>query len=166
MNLRLLPLLALALAPLAPCAPAAEKAPAPAFAHEGERLRAALAAADDERLAATKAGDRARLEAIFSDALHYTHSSGKTDTKASYIASLTSRSTVYESFDYKDRTFTLIGAGLATMTGRVLVKVGPAGKPNDLDLSFLAIWREENGQWRFLAWQSCKLPAPVPAAAK
>jgi len=28
----------------------------------------------------------------------------------------------------------------------------------DSVLSYLAVWREENGQWRFLAWQSCKLP--------
>ncbi|MCX6951841.1 MAG: nuclear transport factor 2 family protein [Verrucomicrobia bacterium] len=159
--LRLLPLLALAFAP--PAAPAAEKSAAPAFANEGERIRAALTAADDERLAATKAGDAARLGAILSDDLHYTHSSGKVDTKASLIASLASKASVYESFDYKKRTFTLIGSGIATMTGRVITKVGPPGKPNELDLSFLAIWREENGKWRFLAWQSCKMPAPVAA---
>ena len=152
--------LALALAPALP-ALAAEKSPAPAFANEGERLRAALAAADDARLAATKAGDAARLGAILSDDLHYAHSNGKVDTKASLIAALSARTTVYESFDYKERKFTLIGAGLATMTGRVLVKVGPAGKPNELDLSILAIWREEQGKWRFLAWQSCKMPAPA-----
>jgi hypothetical protein len=52
------------------------------------------------------------------------------------------------------------------MTGRVLVKVGPPGKPNELDLSYLAIWREENGKWRFLAWQSCKIPPPVAPASK
>ena len=162
----LLPFLALVLAPLAPFASAAEKTPAPAFANEGERLRAALAAADDERLAATKAGDRARLEAILSHDLHYAHSNGKVDTKASLIQALASRTSVYESFDYRERKFTLIGAGLAMMTGRVLVKVGPAGKPNELDLSLLALWREENGRWRFLAWQSCKMPAPAPAATK
>ena len=151
------------LVPVAPPALAAEISPAPAFANEGERLRAALAAADDERLAATKAGDKARLEAILSRDLHYAHSNGKIDTKASLIASLVARTSVYESFDYKERKFTFIGAGLATMTGRVLVKVGPAGKPNELDLSILAIWREEQGQWRFLAWQSCRNPPP-PAA--
>lgn len=159
--LRLLPLLALALAPLAVTATAADKSTAPAFANEGERIRAALTAADNERLEATKAGDAARLGAIFSDDLHYAHSNGKVDSKASLIASLTSKASVYESFDYKERKFTVIGAGLATMTGRVLVKVGPAGKPNELDLSILAIWREENGKWRFLAWQSCRIPAPT-----
>ncbi len=164
----LLPLLASAFtfALIAPLATAAEKSSAPAFANEGERLRAALAAADDERLAATKAGDQARLEAILSNDLHYAHSSGKIDTKASLIKALTARTSVYESFHYQERKFTLIGAGLATMTGRVLVKVGPAGKPNELDLSILAIWREENGQWRFLAWQSCKMPVPAAAPTK
>ncbi len=164
----LLPLLASAFAftAIAPLATAAEKIPAPAFANEGERLRAALAAADDERLAATKAGDQARLEAILSNDLHYAHSSGKVDSKASLIKALTARTSVYESFHYQERKFTLIGAGLATMTGRVLVKVGPAGKPNELDLSILAIWREENGQWRFLAWQSCKMPVPAAAPTK
>ena len=49
---------------------------------------AAVVMADDERQAATKAGDRSRLEAIFSDELRYGHSSGKVDTKTSYIASL------------------------------------------------------------------------------
>lgn len=161
--LRLLPLLALAFVPL----PAAEKSSAtPAHATEGARLRAVLAAADDERLAATKTGDAARLGAILSDDLHYAHSSGKVDTKAALIKSVTARASVYESFDYKERKFTPVGPGLATMTGRVIVKVGPAGKPNELDLSFLALWREEGGKWRFLAWQSCKIAPPTPPAAK
>jgi hypothetical protein len=168
MKMKLRPLLTLiALCFAAPLpALAADKATPPAFANEGERLRAALAAADDERLAATKAGNQARLEAILSNDLHYAHSNGKVDTKTSLIANLVARASVYESFDYKERKFTLIGAGLATMTGRVLVKVGPAGKPNELDLSILAIWREEQGKWRFLAWQSCKMPAPAAPPAK
>jgi len=166
-RLRFLPLLAIAFALLATTAPAAEKSStAPAFANEGARIRAALTAADDARLVATKAGDAARLGTLLSDDLHYAHSNGKLDTKASLIAALSSRTSVYESFDYKERKFTLVGAGLATMTGRVLVKVGPAGKPNDLDLSYLAIWREENGQWRFLAWQSCKIPPAAAPATK
>lgn len=159
--LRLLPLLALAVA-ASLTATAADKT-APAFANEGERIRAALTAADDERVAATKAADAARLNAIFSEDLHYAHSSGKVDSKASLVASLTSKSSVYESIEYKERKFTLIGAGIATMTGRVIVKVGAPGKANELDLSILAIWREEQGKWRFLAWQSCKMPAPTPA---
>lgn len=127
---------------------------------------AAVRAVDDARTAAIVAANRAQMEAIFSDQLHYAHSSGVIDTKASYIQSLVSRSTVYESFDYKERKFTVAAPGVVLMTGRVIVKAGPAGAPNTNDLNILAVWRQENGKWRFLAWQSCRNPAPDAGAKK
>lgn len=120
---------------------------------------AALRAADDERLAATKAGSRERLEAIYSDELHYGHSNGKVDTKASQIAGILSGATAYDGFEYKDRTFVATAPGVALMTGRVLVHMrSKAGAKNTLDLNYLAVWRQENGRWRFHAWQSCRNP--------
>ncbi len=129
---------------------------------EADRLIAAVRAADDERLAATKAADPARLDAIFSDELRYAHSSGRVDTKDSYIKSLVSRSTIYESFDYREINFHPVGPGIVLMTGRVVIRAGNAGQKAANDLNFLAVWREENGRWRFLAWQSCKNPPPPP----
>ena len=38
----------------------------------------------------------------------------------------------------------------------------PTGKLVN-DLNYLAVWREEKGKWRFLAWQSCKNPPPGDA---
>jgi hypothetical protein len=127
---------------------------------------AAVKAADEERMAAIKAGDRARLDAIFSDELRYAHSSGKIDTKASYIQSLTSRNTVYESFEYKERNIVEAGPGVALVNGRVLVKAVSNGARADNDLNILAVYRLENGKWRFLAWQSCKNPPPAEPAKK
>jgi ketosteroid isomerase-like protein len=129
-----------------------------------EQMLAAARAADDERLAATKAGDPARLNAIFSDDLRYAHSSGKVDTKTSYTRSLTTHSTVYESFDYLERNFKVAGPGIVLMSGRVVIHSRNDGQPVVLDLNFLAVWREEGGRWRFLAWQSCKNPPPAPPA--
>lgn len=126
-----------------------------------DKLIAAVRAADDERLAATQSGDPARLDAIFSDQLHYAHSSGKVDTKASYMKSLVSRATVYESFEYQTRNFTPAGPGIVLMTGRVAIRASNNGQKVNNDLNFLAVWREENGKWRFLAWQSCKNPPPA-----
>jgi ketosteroid isomerase-like protein len=146
--LRLLPFLALAFV----------------AAHAADsKIIAAVKAADEERMAAIKAGDRARLDAIFSDELRYAHSSGKIDTKASYIQSLTSRNTVYESFEYKERNIVEAGPGVALVNGRVLVKAVSNGARADNDLNILAVYRLENGKWRFLAWQSCKnLPPAEP----
>lgn len=122
-----------------------------------------LRAADDERVAAIIAADPARLAAILSDELHYAHSNGLIDTKASFIESLTSRRTVYKSFEYVRHRFIPAAPGVVLMTGRVLVRIGNAEGERLLDLNFLAVWREEGGRWRFLAWQSCRNP---PAAAK
>ena len=130
-----------------------------------DKLIAAVRAADDERVAATKAGDRARLDAIYSDALHYAHSNGKIDTKTSYVGSLVKRTTVYETFDYKERTFVPAGPGVVLMKGRVLVHASTSAGKVENDLNYLAVWREEGGQWRFMAWQSCKNPPANSAAA-
>jgi ketosteroid isomerase-like protein len=128
---------------------------------------AAVRAADDEKVAAILAADRARLDAIFSDDLRYAHSSGGVDTKASYVDAVASGRTKYVVYEYQERNFTLAAPGVALMTGKIHAKsTNAAGATNDNVLGFLAVWREENGKWRFLAWQSCKLApaAPAPAA--
>lgn len=122
-----------------------------------------LRKADDERVASTIAADKAKLTAVFSDDLRYAHSSGTVDTKASYIESLVTGKTKYEAIDYEERNFTFPAPGIALMNGKAHVKVTGANGPVDMILGFLAVWREEGGHWRFLAWQSCKLPAPAPA---
>jgi hypothetical protein len=125
-----------------------------------------LKAADDERVAATIAGDRAGLTAILSDDLHYAHSSGAVDTKSSYIEALTSGRLKYVSMQYEARDFTFPAPGVALMTGRANVEVAKADGKTAMKLTFLAVWREEQGHWHFLAWQSGKLPDAAPAPAK
>lgn len=122
----------------------------------------AVTAADDERVAASSAADAARLDAILSDDLRYAHSNGKIDSKASLTNSLVSHKTVYEHFDYKERTISPVGPGVALMSGRVLIDVRSGTQMQKIDLNYLAVWREEHGQWRFLAWQSCKNPVAPP----
>lgn len=124
------------------------------------KMLAALRAADDERVAATLAGDRARLAASYSDELHYAHSNGQVDNKASQIEGVATSAASYDRFEYKDRTFVPIGPGIVLMKGRVIVHMTnkQSGQKIANDLNYLAVWREEKGRWRFLAWQSCKNP--------
>ena len=134
-----------------------------------DKLIAAVRAADDERVAATKSADRTRLSASYSDDLHYAHSSGKVDNKASQIDGIVNGGNIYERIEYKDRTFVPIATGIVLMKGRAIFTMQPkAGGAKVInDLNYLAVWREEKGRWRFLAWQSCKNPPPaVPAAKK
>ena len=57
------------------------------------------------------------------------------------------------------------GPGVVLMSGRVMIRVRTGEQKTANDLNYLAVWREENGHWRFLAWQSCKNPPAVPASA-
>jgi len=122
---------------------------------------AALQIADKARVAAMQSPDREKLSAIFSDDLRYAHSNGVVDTKASFIDILATGKTKYVGYDYEERNFTFPVPGIALMSGRAHVKAVTATGEMDSVLSFLAVWREEKGQWRFLAWQSCKLPTSI-----
>ena len=147
--LRFLPIFAFALSPL----------------HAADDQRTArLKAADDERVAAIIAGDRARLTAIFSDDLRYAHSTGAVDTKESYTEALATGKTKYLAIDYQERNFTFPAPGVALMTGKAAVKIEKGDQKIDMVLGFLGVWHEEQGTWRFLSWQSCKLPDAAPAA--
>lgn len=123
---------------------------------------ATVRAADDERIAAMLAADPVRLDALLSDQLHYAHSSGFIDTKASFIESLAGRHVIYESAEYVQRDFIPAGPGVMLMKGRARFMAGRGAERTLLDLNFLAVWREEGGRWRFLAWQSSRNPSPAP----
>lgn len=120
-------------------------------------LLVAVRAADDERVAATKAGDRGRLAAIYSDDLRYTHSSGKVDNKAEHIEQVARRETVYENFNYRAREFRSAGPGIVLMEGRLQIESRNARGRQQSEVSFLAVWREEAGRWRLLAWQAGRI---------
>lgn len=124
---------------------------------------AAWRAADDARVAAMLSASPTQLDAVFSDELLYVHSNGAADTKASFIAALTGGKTQYRSIIYEQRDFREVVPGLVLVNGRCRVVVGSKEPFNDLQLSFLAAYRLERGVWRFLAWQSCRLPPPAAA---
>lgn len=124
----------------------------------------AVKAADDARVAAMKAADAAKLGSLLADDLRYAHSNGIIDTKASLTDILTSGRTKYLGIDYEERNFTFPAPGIALMSGRARIQATTATGTMDSVLGFLAVWREEKGQWRFLAWQSCKIPTATPAA--
>jgi hypothetical protein len=140
---RWLPFLALLLAPLVAAADQAEFD--------------AVRQADDARIAATKAADRPALEAIFSDSLNYAHSSGTVNDKRTYIDAIVGGKTKYASILFENRKFTEAGPGVVLITGHENIVEVKDGVSTALHLNVLAVWRLENGAWRFLAWQSNKL---------
>jgi hypothetical protein len=120
----------------------------------------ALARADDARIQAIVKGDSNGMLKIFSPDLRYAHSNGIIDTRDSFIQGVTSKKMQYHEFVYHERNFTFPSPSIALMTGRARTRVTIPSGEVDAELGFLAVWREEKDGWRFLAWQSCRLPKP------
>jgi hypothetical protein len=118
----------------------------------------AVRSADDSRVSATIAANQAQLDAIFSDNLVYTHSSGAVNDKAAYMAAIVSGKTKYFSIEYESRSFESVAPGIVLMRGRCLIHSVNSGQSVENYLAYLGVWLEEKGAWRFLAWQSCHLP--------
>jgi hypothetical protein len=118
----------------------------------------AVRRADDARVSATLAANRDQLDAVFSNDLVYTHSRGAVNTKAELTAAIVTGTTKYFSIDYESRDFEIAAPGIVLMRGRCLIHSANNGQSVENYLAYLAVWREENGVWRFLAWQSCHLP--------
>ena len=119
---------------------------------------AEILALEDRRYAAMTSNDLAALEALFHDEMIYTHSSAVVDTKASYLEALRSGKTRYKSakrFEEKVR----FAGDTALVTGRAEFEVELNGNPKTLRLRFLNAWTKTPAGWKFIAWQSCSLPA-------
>jgi hypothetical protein len=123
--------------------------------------KAAVISADDMRIATMRAPQQDKLRAIFSDDLRYAHSTGTVDTKSTFIELLVSGKTRYLGYDHVERSVTIPSPSIALVVGQARVQAESANGKSDNVLSYLAVWRLEDDQWRFLAWQSCRLPHPV-----
>jgi len=123
----------------------------------------ALTAVDDARVAAMLKPSKPTLDTVLSDYLRYAHSNGKVDTKASLTGSLLGGEAKYVSYKYSERSFKFPAPDVAVMAGRLEVQAVVDGVSMTTGISYLAVWRLEKSQWKFLAWQSCKIPPATPA---
>jgi hypothetical protein len=119
---------------------------------------ARITAADDARVAALKAADIKQLSAYLSDDLHYAHSNALVDTKASFLELIGTGKAKYQRLDYVKRDFAFPAPGIATMTGFFDVKAVINETTTETRICFLGVWRLEKGDWKLLAWQTCKVP--------
>ena len=113
---------------------------------------------EDQRFAAMIARDFAALEKLVHDELLYTHSSGVTDTKASWLESMKAGKTKYKSAICSDRQVRFFG-DVALVRGKAAIEAEINGQPRSLKLLFLNAWTRTPQGWKFAAWQSCPQPA-------
>ena len=117
-----------------------------------------LLALEERRFDAMIARDFAKLDALVHDELRYTHSSGVTDGKASWLDSMRSGRVKYKSAKSSEQKVRIYG-DTALVTGRGEMQVEVGGQAKTLRLRFLNAWTKTPQGWKFVAWQSTPLPA-------
>lgn len=121
---------------------------------------AAVRSADERRIQATISGRAEDLRELLSDELVYAQADGRVQTKAQLVAALPSSQLKYLSVEPSEEVFQSIAPHAATLSGRARLVVDASGRKLSFTLRFLAVWREESGHWRLLAYQSAQLEAP------
>lgn len=116
-----------------------------------------LKQAELSRFKVMVAKDRAGLEAVIHRDLVYFHSSGVADNKDSYIASIFSGKSNYQSIDAVELATRVYGE-TGINTGIVnIITINAEGKEAPLKLRFTDVFVFEDGRWQMVSWQSTKL---------
>lgn len=102
--------------------------------------------------------DEASLNKLLSDSLSYGHSSGgPAQTKAQFIESLTSGTSVFKKVELSGQSITIKG-NTAVVRHVLAADTDDKGKgPRSIKLWILLVWTKEHGKWQLLARQAVKL---------
>jgi ketosteroid isomerase-like protein len=111
---------------------------------------------DKQRMTAMAQKDLAKLNALLSDDLVYTHSSARLDTKQSLIGAMEAGRTVYTAVvpaDVKAQDY----GDTVVLTGSARISVNAGGNAMSFGVRFTDVYVNKGGNWQMVAWQSTRL---------
>ena len=114
---------------------------------------AQIQAAENAWISAIKAHDAAALDRVLNDDLLYVHSGGVIDSKAQYIAKVTSGKQVYKSVEQFKMKIRVDGALATTQCWARMQGVNATGNFDD-KLVITHIWVKAGGTWRLANHQT------------
>lgn len=127
----------------------------------------ALAASAEEEAVAKKveafrlaqiAADPKALGALCWDDLSYSHSSGKVEDKATFIANTTDGKSKFLSIEYKDPTIKVVGpAAIVRFHWIAEQEMAADGKKVPTNLHILMNWQKQGDEWKLLSRAATKL---------
>ena len=113
----------------------------------------AVSAAVESLRKAMAESDKASLEKLAEEQLLYSHSSGRIENKAEFIATLVGPKSGFSAISLSDQTVNVV-EDIALVRHKFTGT--RKGDGNIMNLAVLTVWRERGGQWRLLARQAAK----------
>jgi len=114
----------------------------------------AVSAAVEAFRKATIAADKSTLDKLTANELSYGRSSGRLETKAQFIESLTSGKSGFSAIELSDQTITILDQ---TALVRHVFNGASRRESANLKLSILTVWLRQQDQWKLVARQAAKL---------
>jgi hypothetical protein len=129
----------------------------PAFATDSDE-EAAVAKGVEAFRAGQIAADARALDALCAPELSYSHSDGRVEDKATFIANATSGKTKFLSLAYEDVKIRVVGAAAIVRFHWIGENQSAAdGKKNATNLHILMNWQKQGADWKLLSRASTKL---------
>ena len=112
--------------------------------------------ADKARLAAMMSGSGDALARLMSDQLRFVHSDGRVESKADYVKNLMAGDTAYADAKTSELETTQVANDVVVVIGVQEMRKRLGTEWSNIKLRYLAVWRNESGTWRMVAWQSAR----------
>lgn len=125
----------------------------------GEPAVTAALNADRARLTAMMAGDGVALGRVMSEQLRFAHSDGRVESKAEYVQNVIAGDTAYADVRTSEVETIQISPDVVAVFGVQQMRKRFGSEWSDITLRYLAVYRNEAGAWRMIAWQSARPPA-------
>jgi Domain of unknown function (DUF4440) len=122
---------------------------------------AEVKAVELHRFAAMVQGDTQLVGRMLGEDLTYTHSSGAVDSKASFLAALSTGKLRYLALTPSAVEARIYANAAAVVTGRIEMRVAQDGKEAAFPARFTSVYFHRHGSWVLVAWQSTRLPQPA-----
>lgn len=124
-----------------------------AFAQNKEE--SAVAAAVENLKKAMIDADSSALAGMVLDELSYGHSSGKIESKASFVGSLASGKSDFLNMDLTDQTIRVVNH-TAIVRHTLSAQIIDNGNAATVKLLVLLVWVKDKGRWKLLARQAVR----------
>ena len=102
--------------------------------------------------------DLPALAATLADDMLYTHSAGRTDDKAAFLALIGGNATRYVGVDYSGVTTVPCGSDTVVVRGRAQIRLLRSGEPTEWPVAFLDVYTRRDGRWQMVSWSAVRLP--------
>ena len=99
---------------------------------------------------ALESGDRKALEKISSVNLSYGHSNGRVEDRIQFIEALVSKTSDFISISVSEQRIQVTGKN-AIVRQRLDATIMDSGKPGEVRLNVLLVFKKETGEWKLLA---------------